>query len=176
MESGFVKAMYLILSRKFRRCRLILLRIIRILNSMNKWEKRFIQMAELVASWSKDPSTQCGCVISKGNRSISSGYNGYPIGVEDTIKDPREIKYEKTVHAEINAILFAKQDLTGCTLYVTPLPPCARCAAVIIQSGIKKVICTVKTKGDSVKKWEDSGYIAQQMFDEAGVELVVIKK
>lgn len=142
---------------------------------MNKWQKRFSQMAELVASWSKDPSTKCGCVITKDNRVISMGYNGYPSGVEDTIEDPRELKYEKTLHAELNAILHAKQDLSGCSLFVTPLPPCSRCAAVIIQSGIKEVFALV-SKDERQQRWSESGYIAQQMFDEAGVVLTFFDK
>ncbi len=87
---------------------------------ISKWAKRFYQMAELVASWSKDPSTQVGAVITKQNRIVSVGFNGYPHGVSDSVDtDERELKYLKTLHAEENAILFSKRDLDGCDIWVT---------------------------------------------------------
>lgn len=96
---------------------------------ISKWEKRFYQMAELVASWSKDPSTQVGAVITKQNRIVSVGFNGYPHGVSDSVDtDERELKYLKTLHAEENAILFSKRDLDGCDIWVTHFP-CPNCAA-----------------------------------------------
>ena len=60
----------------------------------SKWAQRFFQMAELVGSWSKDPSTQVGAVITQGNRVVSLGFNGYPHGVSDRADtDDREMKY-----------------------------------------------------------------------------------
>ena len=52
---------------------------------ISKWEKRFYQMAELVASWSKDPSTKVGCVVVGPDREIrSTGFNGLPRGIKDS--------------------------------------------------------------------------------------------
>ena len=49
-----------------------------------KWDKRFLELAKLVGSWSKDPSTKVGAVIVDcNNRIISVGYNGFPKGVKD---------------------------------------------------------------------------------------------
>ena len=103
----------------------------------NKWDRRFFDLAFYIAGWSKDPSTKVGAVVvDPGNRRIvSTGFNGFPLGVEDTEArlENREVKYEMVVHAEQNALLFAGPQAIGCTLYVTPLPPCARCAVIIIQ-------------------------------------------
>ena len=91
-------------------------------------------MAELVGSWSKDPSTQVGAVITHGNRIVSVGFNGYPHGISDSADtDDREMKLLKTLHAEENAILFAKRDLAGSDIWVTHFP-CPNCAAKIIQN------------------------------------------
>lgn len=113
------------------------------------WDKRFLSLAQHIAQWSKDPSTKVGAVIVDQNRRIvSTGYNGYPKGVSDTIDtDEREIKYKKVIHAEKNAILFAKQDLTGCTLYVTH-HPCSQCAGYILQSGISHVVTAINLDFD----------------------------
>ena len=137
-----------------------------------KWDDRFIELANFVASWSKDPSTQVGAVIANSNtkRVVSMGFNGFPAGVEDTADrlGTREIKYEMVVHAESNALLFAGPAAEGCTLYVTPLPPCARCAVLIIQAGISRVVCPTPDK--SKEPWKTQSQISETMFRESGVQ------
>ncbi len=137
-----------------------------------KWDLRFLDLAYYIgSSWSKDPSTKVGAVITdEKNRIISIGFNGFPRNVEDKpsrLRNRKE-KYKFVVHGEINAIVFAKQDLTGATLYTWPFPPCADCAGIIIQSGIKRVVSTMPTKG-MIKRWGESFEIADIMFWEARI-------
>ena len=132
----------------------------------NWWHNWFFGLAEHVASASKDPSTKVGAVIVRPDRTIASvGYNGFPRGVEDTYTT-REDKLLRTVHAEANAILAAREPLHGYTLCVTPLHPCANCAALIIQSGIKYV--DYKT-GPRASAWREHFDVMAEMFDQAGV-------
>ena len=134
-----------------------------------KWQKRFFDMAYLVASWSKDPSSQIGAVIvDSQNRVISTGFNGLPVGVKDSDErlGDRATKYKMILHAEENAIMFAKQNLNGCSIYVTKMPPCAHCAALIIQSGIKYVYVP---ETEIPERWRESTELTSQMFKEAGV-------
>ena len=73
----------------------------------DKWNSRFMDLARLVAGWSKDTSTKVGCVIIGPDKEIrSTGYNGFPRGVDDTIPagHERPAKYDFTEHAERNAI------------------------------------------------------------------------
>jgi dCMP deaminase len=145
---------------------------------MDKWDKRFLGLAEHIAGWSKDPSTKVGAVIAdRHNRVVSVGYNGLPRGVEDSGKrlSDRTLKYPLTIHAEENAILFANRSLDGCTLYVWPLPPCAPCAAKIVQVGITLVV-SVMADADAAGRWTDSNVLAWQLFKEAGVKLALIKR
>lgn len=133
-----------------------------------------MKMAELVATWSKDPSSKIGAVIVDcNNRVISTGYNGFPVGIKDSDErlSLRELKYKMVLHAEENAILFAKQNLSGCSLYVTMMPPCSHCAALIIQSGIKNVYVPLS---DIPERWKDSVKLTKLMFEEAGVNLSFI--
>ncbi|MGL5335314.1 MAG: dCMP deaminase family protein, partial [Enterovibrio sp.] len=133
----------------------------------SKWNVRFYQMAQLVASWSKDPSTQVGAVIAKGNHIISLGFNGYPHGIFDSAAtDQREIKLLKTLHAEENAILFAKRDLQGCAIWVTHFP-CPNCAAKIIQTEISDVYCP-EPEEDYLARWQEKIAISAEMFEQAG--------
>ena len=135
---------------------------------ISKWEERFIQMAELVASWSKDPSTQVGAVITEHNRIVSLGFNGYPHGISDSAStDSRELKLLKTLHAEENAILYAKRDLSGCEIWVTHFP-CPNCAAKIIQTGINTVHCPEQSE-DFLSRWGDKVALSETMFNQAGV-------
>ena len=52
--------------------------------SASKWDERFMEMARLVSSWSKDPSSQVGAVIARGKFVVSVGFNGLPQGIADT--------------------------------------------------------------------------------------------
>jgi dCMP deaminase len=133
----------------------------------NKWDKRFISVARLIATWSKDPSTKVGAVIvDSHNRIVSTGFNGFPRGVIDT-ETPRDIKLLRTIHAEENALLFAKCDVEGMTIYVTH-PPCARCAAKLIQAGIKRVVC-VPADDYFTERWADDLREAFAMYNQASV-------
>ena len=137
---------------------------------MTKWAERFLQMAELVASWSKDPSTQVGAVITEHNRIVSLGFNGYPHGISDSAEtDSRELKLLKTLHAEENALLYAKRDLSGCEVWVTHFP-CPNCAAKIIQTGISVVHCPEQSE-DFLSRWGEKIKLSETMFNQAGVEV-----
>ena len=139
---------------------------------MANWDKRFLEMAKLVATWSKDPSTQVGAVITRGKFVVSLGFNGHPRGVIDSPErlENREVKYRTIIHAEINAILTSKQDLEGCTVYVWPFMPCSQCGAAVVQAGIKRVV-TLENKNE---RWAESFAFTTEMFREAGVELVIL--
>ena len=93
-----------------------------------KWDQRFLELAKLVSTWSKDPSTKVGAVIAHDRKIISVGYNGFPEGVLDTAERyyDRETKYKYMVHAERNALLFANTSVKGMTLYTYPFMPCIR--------------------------------------------------
>ena len=61
----------------------------------DKWNKRFMELAFLVASWSKDPSTKTGAVIVGPDKEIrSTGYNGPVRGVDDDVKE----RLERPIH------------------------------------------------------------------------------
>ncbi len=140
-----------------------------------KWAERFIQMAELVASWSKDPSTQVGAVITEHNRIVSLGFNGYPHGISDNAgTDSRELKLLKTLHAEENALLYAKRDLSGCEIWITHFP-CPNCAAKIIQTGITAVHCPVQNN-DFLSRWADKIKLSEEMFTQSGVKVDWLKR
>lgn len=136
---------------------------------MTKWDQRFLDLAAVVATWSKDQSTQVGSVIvDSRNRIVSLGFNGFPHGLDDTPVE-RDEKLRRTLHAEVNSILHARGNTEGCRIYVTH-PPCARCAALIIQAGITQVITPPSTSTHFEVRWADDIASAQQMFLEAGVK------
>jgi len=109
-----------------------------------KWDLRFLEMADMVAGWSKDPSSKVGAVLVRPDRTLASvGFNGFPRGLNDApeLYADRDYKIATVRHAEENAIGFAKdQSLEGHTLYVSGLPPCCSCASEIIQAGIARVV------------------------------------
>ena len=145
-------------------------------NLSNKWVSRFLDMSSLVASWSRDPSTKVGAVLTREKRIVSMGFNGFPSGTVDDEKlyDDRERKYLRVVHAEKNAILFAKQDLTGCNLFATHFP-CCQCAAFIIQSGISNIYVPLQNKA-FLDRWYEHIKESLRMFDEVKVNSYVYDK
>jgi dCMP deaminase len=137
--------------------------------SLQKWDVRFLELARFVSNWSLDPSTKVGAVISdKHNRVVSIGYNGFPKGIKDDERlNDRETKYKIIVHGEINAITFANRNLENCTLYTYPFEPCPRCAGIIIQSGIKRIVAPI----NKIDRWENDFKLSRQLFNEANIEI-----
>ena len=138
---------------------------------ISKWDNRWLDMASMVSTWSKDPSTQIGAIAVKDKRLVSTGYNGFPRGIEDLDDrwNNREEKYKYVVHAEMNCIYNANyhnQSLKGSTMYIVELPVCHECAKGIIQAGVIRVVTKFK---DAPLKWAKSTEITQKMFEEAGI-------
>ena len=136
-------------------------------------------MAELVYTWSKDPSRKIGAVAVGSKRQIlSTGYNGFPRGIDDNEErlHNRELKYQYVVHAEQNMIYNATYNgisLDGASLYVYGLPICHECAKGIIQVGIKEVFIDRKSLLDR-PNWYDSYLKSKEMFDEAGIVVKLV--
>lgn len=137
-----------------------------------KWDARFLGLAAHISSWSKDPSSQVGAVITDGNRIVSLGYNGFAAGVNDTPArlEDRNCKLNLTIHAEENAMIFAKRDITGCTVYVTH-PPCPRCAAKLVQEEVSRIVFLAPSD-DFLSRWSDDIALSLEMYAEAGIEHV----
>lgn len=141
-----------------------------------KWDRRFLQLAKQVSTWSKDPSTQVGVVlVNELKQVVGLGYNGFPRGVNDTKEryDNRDLKYPMVVHAEVNSIIQAGEKARGCTLYIYPsfmLPPiCSTCAGVAIQAGVVGIVGYDPDENDPrVQRWKGSIEIAKTMWQEAG--------
>lgn len=144
---------------------------------MDKWDKRFIDLAKTIASWSSciRENRQIGAVIVRDKRVLTTGYNGAPSGIKscsekqeclrEKLNIPsgtqQEISYAS--HAEQNAICQAARmgvKIEGATLYCTH-QPCSICAKLIINCGIIRVVYA-------------DGYpdqFAIELFQEAGVRL-----
>ena len=123
---------------------------------MNKWDERFMNLAETVADWSScyQENRHVGAVVVKDKRILTTGYNGAPSNIESCAErgeclrrvrniasgTMQEVCY--AIHAEQNAIVQAAKmgvSLEGATIYVTH-QPCSMCARMIINSGIKRIV------------------------------------
>jgi len=150
--------------------------------SFDSWDEYFMSMSFFVAMKSKDASSKVGAIIVDERRSIiSTGFNGFPRGVEDDVpaRHKRPAKYRYTAHAERNAIdnaILSGWRARNCRLY-TQWAPCAGCAHGIIQCGaisevihhhpIDEMMSHLYGRHD----WKDSVESALEMLDEAGVRL-----
>lgn len=145
---------------------------------MNKWDERFVKLADFVGEWSScyQENRHVGAVIVKDKRVLATGYNGAPSGVQ-SCKDKGECLRKKlqipsgtrqetcyAVHAEQNAIAQAAKmgvSVDNAVIYVTH-QPCTICTKMIINAGIKKVIYKNGYPDD----------FSKVLFDEANVELI----
>ena len=105
------------------------------------WDEYFLAMAEQVSTRSPDPNTKHGCVlVDAGKRVLSTGYNGPVAGLpHELVPTERPDKYDWYIHAEDNAVIFARCDLRGATAYITGTP-CAPCFRRLVQVGIKRIV------------------------------------
>lgn len=106
------------------------------------WDEYFMKIAETVALKSKDPSSKMGCVIvDKNKRVVSLGYNGLVQGADESklTLSERPMKYYFATHSEMNAVLFAHQDLAGCTIY-NRVATCDNCLKYCLQAGITRFV------------------------------------
>ena len=150
----------------------------RLVKMSSKWDLRFLELANHISSWSKDPSTKVGCVVVGADREIrSTGFNGFPRGIEDSEERlaDREQKYPLICHAEENAIMHAARiglALKDCTAYVT-WPPCTRCARSLIQAGISEVV--IPSGLEIPGRWKEDFERSMALFRESGVVIRTVR-
>ena len=140
------------------------------------WDEYFMEVAKTIAKRATCDRGRSGCVIAKNKQIVAAGYVGSPIGLphcdeaghlmKKVIHDDDSISQHcvRTVHAEQNAICQAAKlgaSIEGATLYCK-MTPCRVCAMLIINCGIKKVVCE--------KKYH-AGAESEEMFKKAGVKL-----
>ena len=143
------------------------------------WDEYFLNLVELVGTRGTCDRGRSGCVIVKDKRILSTGYVGSPIGTKhcDEIghemhtvqhEDGHESKHcIRTAHAEQNAIVNAARfgmALEGATLYCH-MTPCYACAKMVINAGIKRVVCN---------KDYHAGGRSKEIFKEAGISYALI--
>ena len=141
------------------------------------WDDYFMEICDTVAKRATCGRGRSGCVIAKDNRILVTGYVGAPAGLphcDEVGHQMKQMIHEdgsvtqhcvRTVHAEQNAICQAAKNgisIEGATLY-RRMTPCRTCAMLIINCGIKRVVCQ--------RKYHDSAD-SLSMFAQAGVEIV----
>jgi len=141
------------------------------------WQEYFYEMANLVATKSKDISTQIGAVIVGPDNEIrSTGYNSFPKGLNDDLEERQERpeKYYWIEHAERNALYNAAKigvSTKDCTMYLNCGIPCCDCARGIINSGLKRIYICEKDITKS-SHWLEHSKRSMVMFEESGVEIL----
>lgn len=125
-------------------------------------------MATLVASESKDPAKQVGCVLTDSrNRVLATGMNGPPRDFDENILE--EDRLAITLHAEINALLDTDKGADIYNCYVWPVFPCSQCMAALAQRGVKRIV----SKRPPSEKWRWD--LTQRIAKRKSITLVQIE-
>ena len=141
------------------------------------WDEYYLNICKVVATRSKDPNTQVGCIIAGPAHEIrSTGYNSLPRGIRDDLAErlERPTKYLWMEHAERNAIYNAARcgtTLEGCTIYIE-LMPCMDCARAIVQAGICEVVVSDARMTQYSSDYYDQHFgMSEVLFREAGIKV-----
>ncbi len=145
------------------------------------WDEYFIKIMEMVGSRGSCDRGRSGCVITRDRRIISTGYVGSPVGLphcDEVGHEMHTVIHEdgtqtrhciRTAHAEQNAICEAARmgiALEGSTLYCK-MTPCYTCAKMIINAGIKRVVCAQDYHASARSK---------EIFKEAGLDFFLLSE
>jgi len=109
-------------------------------------DNRYLRMAKIWAENSYCVRRKVGALLVKDKMIISDGYNGTPAGFENICEDENNLTKPYVLHAEANAIskvARSHNSSMGATMYVTT-SPCIECSKLIIQAGIRRVVCSDK--------------------------------
>jgi len=131
------------------------------------WDEYFMQIAHTVATRATCPRASVGCVLTRGHRILTTGYNGAPRGVAHCTEVGCTLSNEhclRATHAEANAVV--QGALHGVSVhdavaYCTH-QPCVNCSKLLISAGISKIV--YETAYPDV--------VASGLLAEAGVALV----
>jgi len=138
------------------------------------WDQYFLSITKVVGDRGTCDRGRAGCVIVKDKRILCTGYAGSPANTKhcDDVghemhtvihPDGHESRHcIRTAHAEQNAIVAAARfgvGLEGGVLYCH-MTPCYACAKMIINAGIKRIVCNLDYH---------AGERSKEIFKEAGV-------
>lgn len=143
------------------------------------WDEYFVEISNAVAKRATCDRGRSGCVIAKNKQILVTGYVGSPLGLPHCDEVGHQMKSTthedgkvtqhcvRTTHAEQNAICQAAKcgiPIDGATMYCK-MTPCSICAKMIINSGIKRVVC---------QKRYHAGAETEEMLKKAGIELFTL--
>jgi len=144
------------------------------------WDEYFMEIVNAVSKRGTCDRGRTGVVIARDKQVLVTGYVGAPIGfphcdeeghvIKKTIHEDGTITQHcvRTIHGEQNAICQAAKrgvSLDGATLYCK-LAPCRVCAMLLVNCGIKRVVCQKKYHAGTA-----AGSETEEIFKKAGIQL-----
>lgn len=145
------------------------------------WDEYFMKIADMIGSRGSCDRGRAGCVITRDRRIIATGYVGSPVGLPHCDEAGHEMHTVtnddgtvsrhciRTTHAEQNAICEAARmgiSIDNGTLYCK-MTPCYACAKMIINAGIKRIVCA---------RDYHAGERSKEIFTQAGIEFVLLSE
>jgi len=136
-------------------------------------DQTFMDIAYLWAHRGTCSHLKVGAVLARDGRTIASGYNGAPPGMDHCRHDLEEghVRCTNTNHAEGNALAFAARygvSTVGTTLYTTH-SPCKMCAGLLISAGVVRVVYDLmymtENLGASGLRWLEAGGVVVEELE-----------
>jgi dCMP deaminase len=147
----------------------------KIIGLSDKWDRRFVKLAKLVSTWSKDKAKVGAVVAVERDGAIALGFNGFPVGIKDDYRlKEKKRKNKMIIHAEENALRIAGNRAGGATLYVFGKPICGSCARMIIQARVSRIV-SMDPEDEPSDTWRELARDAEKMFKEAHIGLTYFR-
>lgn len=135
----------------------------------SKWDKFYLELCMKYSEMSKDPSTKVGSCIVRPDRTLAScGYNGFCRQMKDNPERycDRNFKIQAIIHGEINALIHAREQVKGYTVYTTPGLSCPRCTVQLLEAGIDRFV-SFKAYGSFGERWGKDIELSKSFMEEA---------
>jgi len=126
------------------------------LRTRKGWDEYFAAIAQLVAERSTCLSRNVGAVLVRDRLILATGYNGAPAGLahcpfcirkETGVPSGERHEICRGLHAEQNCLIQCARNGVStdrATIYVFGGTPCAICAKMLINAGVRRVVATEK--------------------------------
>jgi len=136
--------------------------------SRPSWDEYFMLMAIAAATRSSCPRAKVGAILAKDRRPIGSGYSGAPPETPNCLEAGCKViggHCLRTVHGELNAVLYATRDAEGAVLYCTH-KPCIHCTNDLIAAGISEIIYLIPYRAE-----DEESLFADEQLAQAGIRI-----
>lgn len=137
----------------------------------SKWDRRFLELAMLAATWPKKGEVEIGegCAIcDEFQRTVTVTCNGLPRGLETQNVDAITI-----LDAATNALVLSDRNLRNCTLFTFPVPASVNNVSTALQKGCRRFVTIISDHIELQKIGVERAETIKEICKEINAEFLI---